>query len=1160
MSEIKMTLLPVSLDDKYVVNKGRVYISAIQALVKLPFLQHQLDLKNGLKTACFISGYRGSPLGGYDKALWAAQKYLDEHHIKFVPAINEDLGATAVWGSQQANLYPGALYDGVFGIWYGKGPGVDRSGDVFKHGNAAGTSKHGGVLVIMGDDHACRSSTLPHQSDYAMIDAMIPVLNPSSMKELFDFGIFGWALSRYSGCWVALKTIEETADSAGSLWVDIDKYSFNIPEDIILPFDGLNIRIPDTPLEQEKRLHNYKMAAVKAFARANNIDKITIKPEVPRFGIITTGKSYADLYQALDNLGISEEIAHKIGLTIYKVGLVWPLEPEQLKSFIVGLEEVLIIEEKRPIVEEQVKSILYNLDNVSRPLITGKMDEQNQVQFQTTTELTPTQIAQVLVKRLKKYYSNGVMDDYINLLNEKGAHLRPLAMQRIPYYCSGCPHNTSTKVPEGSRALAGIGCHYMVTWMNRNTSTFTQMGGEGVPWIGQAAFTETEHVFANLGDGTYYHSGILAIRQAVASKVNITFKLLYNDAVAMTGGQPLDGPLNLPQLTQQLRAEGIEYIALVSDDIEKYKSMTGFAPNIEIEHRDEFETMQQKYRGLKGTSVLIYDQTCAAEKRRRRKRKLMEDPPVRVFINENVCEGCGDCGKKSNCVSILALETEFGRKREIDQSSCNKDYSCVKGFCPSFVTIHGGQLRKKSSLLKDDFKSNVIEVPDPQIPKLEGVYDILMTGIGGTGIVTVGALLGMAAHLEGKGCTILDITGLAQKNGQVTCHLKLAPKTEDIHAVRITTGNADLVIGSDYVVTANPEMLDKMRMGKTKIIFDPRKSMSGDFTQNPDAYFPEKLLHENLTVTVGEENIFPIHAHDLASSILGDAIYSNAFLLGYAYQKGFLPLSGEAIEKAIELNGVSVASNKLAFLWGRRAAHDPKTLHALIGRDEKGEEKKKFASAAKDIIKIRMAFLEEYQNKKYAQKYEDVVKKIVDVDARFQKEDQILSTIVAKNYAKLMAYKDEYEVARLYTKGDFMKKIEDHFEGNYKLQFHLAPPLIAKKDKVTGHLKKKSYGPWMMRGFKLLAGLKFLRGGMLDPFSYMQERKMERGLISDYEETIAYLTKHLNNDNYEIACDIANIPEEIRGFGHVKEEHLQKARLKQQKLLDQFNASLNVRL
>lgn len=1148
-----MTLLPVSLDDKYVVTKGRIYISAIQALVKLPFLQHQLDLKNGLKTAGFISGYRGSPLGGFDKALWAAQKYLDEHHIKFVPGINEDLGATAVWGSQQANLYPGALYDGVFGIWYGKGPGVDRSGDVFKHGNAAGTSKHGGVLVIMGDDHACRSSTLPHQSDYAMIDAMIPILNPSSMKELFDFGIFGWALSRYSGCWVALKTIEETADSAGSLWVDLDKYAFNMPDDIILPPDGLNIRIPDTPLEQEARLHNYKMAAVKAFARANNIDKITIKPEAPRFGIITTGKSYADLYQALDNLGITEEIAHQIGLTIYKIGLVWPIEPEQLKAFILGLEEVLIIEEKRPIVEDQVKSILYNLGSASRPLITGKMDEQNQVQFQTTTELTPTQIAHVLVRRLKKYYTNGAMDEYISLLKEKSSHLRPLAMARIPYYCSGCPHNTSTKVPEGSRALAGIGCHYMVTWMNRNTSTFTQMGGEGVPWIGQAPFTETEHVFANLGDGTYYHSGILAIRQAVASGVNITFKLLFNDAVAMTGGQPLDGPLNLPQLTQQLRAEGVQHIALVSDDIEKYKSMTGFASNIEIEHRDEFEAMQQKYRMFKGTSVLVYDQTCAAEKRRRRKRKLMEDPPVRVFINENVCEGCGDCGKKSNCVSILAHETEFGRKREIDQSSCNKDYSCVKGFCPSFVTIHGGQLRKKSSLLKDEFKPTLIDIPDPIIPKLENVYDVLMTGVGGTGIVTVGALLGMAAHLEGKGCTILDITGLAQKGGQVTCHLKLAPKTEDIHAVRITTGNADLVIGSDYVVTAHPEMLDKMRMGKTKIIFDPRKSMSGDFTQNPDAYFPEKLLHENLTVTVGEENVFPIHAHDLASSILGDAIYSNAFLLGYAYQKGFLPLSGEAIEKAIELNGVSVANNKLAFLWGRRAAHDSKALHALIGRDEKGEEKKKFADNAKDIIKIRSAFLQEYQNKKYAQKYEHFMKKIFDVDAHLKKDAQNLTSIVAKNYAKLLAYKDEYEVARLYTKGDFMKQIEDHFEGDYKLQFHLAPPLLAKKDKVTGHLQKKTYGSWMMRAFKILAGFKFLRGGVLDPFSYTQERKMERALIGEYETTLDYVLKHIKDNNYEIACAIANIPEEIRGFGHVKEEHLQKARLKQQKLLDQFN-------
>jgi indolepyruvate ferredoxin oxidoreductase len=1145
-------MLKVSLDDKYTLLKGRVYISAIQALVKLPLLQRQLDLKNGLNTAGFISGYRGSPLGGYDKSLWAAQKFLDEHHIKFVPGINEDLGATAVWGAQQANLYEGALYDGVFGIWYGKGPGVDRSGDVFKHGNAAGSSKHGGVLVIMGDDHACRSSTLPHQSDYAMIDAMIPVLNPSGIKEIIDFGLFGWALSRYSGCWVALKTIEETADSAASLWVDLDQYQFITPDDFVLPASGLNIRIPDTPLEQEARLHNYKMNAIKAFARANPIDRITIKPEVPRFGIVTTGKSYDDLHQALDDLGITEDIAEKIGLSIYKIGLVWPLEPEQLKAFMLGLEEVLVIEEKRPLIEDQIKAILYNLPSNLRPLITGKMNEKGESQFPTTTELLPTQIAKVLVERLKKYYTSPQITQYMDLLHSKGTNLRPLAMQRIPYYCSGCPHNTSTKVPEGSRAMAGIGCHYMVTWMNRNTFTFTQMGGEGVPWVGQAPFTETKHVFANLGDGTYYHSGILAIRQAVASGVNITFKLLFNDAVAMTGGQPLDGPLSLPQLTQQLRAEGIEHIALVSDDIEKYKSMSGFAPDIEIEHRDNFDFMQEKYRNYKGTSVLIYDQTCAAEKRRRRKRKLMEDPPKRVVINEEVCEGCGDCGKKSNCVSILPLETEFGRKREIDQSSCNKDYSCLKGFCPSFVTIEGGNLRKQSSLLKDDFKPNLIDLPEPTLPELNKVMDILITGVGGTGIVTVGALLGMAAHLEGKGCTILDITGLAQKGGQVTCHLRLAPKTEDIHAVRIATGNADLVIGSDYVVTAVPDILDKMRMGKTKIILDPRKAMSGDFTQNPDAQFPEHLLHENLAITVGEDHIFPVHAHDLANAILGDAIYLNSFLIGYAFQKGFLPLRHESLEKAIELNGVSVQNNKLAFLWGRRAAHDIKTLHSLIGFDEKGAPKKKFATQFKDIIKIRSEFLEKYQNKKYALLYKNFVEKIHEKDKEIMGDDCSFSKTIAKYYAKLLAYKDEYEVARLYTQTDFKQKIENQFEGDYKIKFHLAPPLLAKKDKLTGQLQKKTYGSWMFGAFKVLASLKFLRGTFLDPFGYTKERQIERQLIQDYESLISKILPKLTQDNYKLACELAAIPEEIRGFGHVKDDHLSKARQKQDLLWTKF--------
>ncbi len=770
-----MALAAVTLDDKYAIERGRIYLSGIQALARLPMMQRRRDVAAGLNTAGFISGYRGSPLGGLDQALWHARPFLDRHHLRFQPGLNEDLAATAVWGTQQVGLFPGAKYDGVFAMWYGKGPGVDRSGDVFKHGNAAGTAAHGGVLLLAGDDHASKSSTLPHQSEYAFIDASIPVLNPSGVQDILDLGLYGWALSRYSGCWVGLKALADTMDSSASVLVDPHGVEIVIPPDFELPLGGLNIRWPDPPLAQEQRLRLSKLPAVLAFARANRLDRVMLDAPTARLGIVTTGKSYLDVRQAFDDLGIDEAEARRLGIRLYKVALTWPLEPEGLREFADGLEEILVVEEKRPILEEQVKSALYNLPADRRPLVIGKTDERGQPLLRETSELTTTEVARAIAARLDRFDPNPRVAERLAFLDreERAARSHMPAIERTPHFCSGCPHNTSTKVPEGSRAVAGIGCHYMAGWMDRDTDTFTQMGGEGVPWIGQAPFTETPHIFANLGDGTYYHSGILAIRAAVAAGVTITYKLLFNDAVAMTGGQPVDGPLTVPQITRQIAAEGVERIVVVSDEPEKYPMDAGFAAGVTIEHRDELDRIQRELREISGVSVLVYDQTCAAEKRRRRKRGRYPDPPKRVFINEEVCEGCGDCSTASNCLSVVPVETELGRKRTIDQSSCNKDFSCVNGFCPSFVTVHGGSLKKSAPA----GSGKVFPVlPAPVVPALDRPYGILVTGVGGTGVVTIGALLGMAAHIEGKGASTLDMTGLAQKGGAVTSHIRLAPR------------------------------------------------------------------------------------------------------------------------------------------------------------------------------------------------------------------------------------------------------------------------------------------------------------------------------------------------------------------------------------------------
>jgi indolepyruvate ferredoxin oxidoreductase len=1137
-----MTLLQVGLDDKYRVEFKRIYLSGVQALVRLPMLQRERDRLSGLNTAGFISGYRGSPLGMYDHALWRAKSFLQAQDIAFVPGLNEDLAATAVWGSQQVGLFPGAKVDGVFGIWYGKGPGVDRSTDALKHANAAGSSRHGGVLALAGDDHGCQSSTLAHQSEQIFAAAMMPIINPATLQDYLDLGLLGFALSRFSGCWVGFKAISETVESSASIFSDPSRVKIVLPADFEMPPGGLNIRWPDPPLDAERRLFGPKMAAVAAFARANQFDRIVLDGRPARLGIIATGKAYLDLRQALADLGISDRDAETLGLRIYKVALTWPLEEAGAKRFAKGLQDLLVVEEKRGFIEDQLVRILYNMDAARRPSVVGKRDETGAPLLPSEGELNPTIVASALVARLRRLgHQSPVLEQRLARLEafeHPAMSQGPAGLQRTPYFCSGCPHNSSTKIPEGSRAMAGIGCHGMALSIpSRRTATITHMGGEGANWIGQAPFTSEPHIFQNLGDGTYTHSGLLALRAAAVSGVNITYKILYNDAVAMTGGQPAEGSFDVSQIAHQVWAEGAKRLAIVSDDPGKYPARGYFPQGATIHHRREMDELQRELREVKGLTVLIYDQTCAAEKRRRRKRGVYPDPPKRVFINDLVCEGCGDCSVASNCVSVQPLDTEFGRKRQIDQSNCNKDFSCVEGFCPSFVTVHGGTLKRLKTSAVDSGQL-FADLPLPPARALDEPYSILVTGIGGTGVITIGALLGMAAHLDGKGCSALDFTGLAQKNGAVMSHVRIAPRPEDIATVRIGNGGADLILGCDIVVSTSPSALSRIERGVTRAFVNADLQPTASFVQNPDIDFELGAMQASLRDAVGGQNLEIIDATGIASALMGDSIATNAFMLGLAFQKGTIPLSLEAILRAIEINGAAVEMNKQAFTWGRLAAHDVARVRSVL------QFRGRAVSTAKsldEIIDTRAAFLREYQDAAYAQRYLAVVDKVRTAEARTAPASHELSEAVAKNLFKLMAYKDEYEVARLYTDGSFAEKLAEKFEGDFSLKFHLAPPILGRRDKATGHLRKREYGAWMLHALRGLARLKFLRGTAFDPFGHTAERRTERKLIADYLAMIDAHLPALKPEQLPLLARLARIPETIRGYGHIKDTSIAKA-------------------
>ena len=1180
---IRKALDTVTLDDKYSLDYGHAFMSGVQALVKLPMLQQLRDKLQGKNTAGFISGYRGSPLGGYDQALWKAAKYLKARNIVFQPGVNEELAATAVWGTQQLGFAPPGTnkFDGVFGIWYGKGPGVDRTSDVFKHANMAGTTAWGGALAIAGDDHISKSSTAAHQSDHIFKACGLPVFFPASVQEILDLGLHAIALSRYSGVWAGMKTIQEIVESSASAMIDPERVHINIPTDFAMPPGGVHIRWPDAPLAQEERLFDTKWYAALAYIRANRLNYNAIESKQDRFGMIASGKAYNDTRQALIDLGLSDATCQQLGIRLHKVGVVWPLEAQLTREFATGLQEILVIEEKRQVSEYQLKEELYNWRADVRPNIVGKFGDAGQhgggewsmpnpssnTLLRANADLSPALIAKAIAQRVKKLGLDADMtariDARLAVLEAKEKSLTVLTVdsERTPWFCSGCPHNTSTKVPEGSRAMAGIGCHYMALWMDRSTMGFTQMGGEGVPWVGQQPFTHDTHMFANLGDGTYFHSGLLAIRQSIAAGVNITYKILYNDAVAMTGGQQIgerpEGH-SVGQIAQSMLAEGAVKTIVVTDEPEKYDG-EALAQGVMVHHRDELDALQKQLREIRGTTVIIYDQTCATEKRRRRKRGTLVDPAKRVVINELVCEGCGDCGVQSNCMSVEPLETEFGRKRQINQSTCNKDISCVKGFCPSFLTVEGGQLKKKSKADNTLNPHALGELPAPAINQLltSQVWGAVVAGVGGTGVITIGQLLGMAAHIEGKGIVTQDAAGLAQKGGSTWSHVLIANAPSDICTTRVGTAGADLIIGCDPIVAANKETMLRMQAGRTHVVLNAHSAPTASFVHNGAWTNPGGACQAEISKAVGADKLGIFNADLAATRLMGDSIYTNPMLLGYAWQKGWIPLSLDSLIRAIELNAVAVDNNKTAFAWGRRAAHDLPSVEKLFAPAQviAMPESRQARDSVDALVASRVEFLTAYQNADYAKTYEAYVRKVERAESGLGKT--LLAQNVARYLFKLMAYKDEYEVARLHTDTTFLTKVNAMFEGDFKINYNLAPPMLSKKN-AKGQLQKQKFGSWMLTAFKVLAKFKGLRGTALDVFGKTQERQMERALIVEYRASIDTLLETLNASNHALAVDVARVPELIKGFGHVKERNVKTARLQWAGLMKAFSLSTPV--
>lgn len=1121
------------LNDRYRREFGRVFLTGTQALVRIPLMQRALDRAAGLNTAGFISGYRGSPLAAYDLELWRASDVLAANNIEFLPAVNEDLAATAILGSQQVEADPDKTVDGVFGIWYGKGPGVDRAGDALKHGNAYGSSPRGGVLVVAGDDHGCVSSSMPHQSDVAFMTWFMAILNPANVAEYLEYGLYGIALSRFSGMWVGFKAISETVESAMSVELPA-RPQFISPRDFVPPADGLHIRWPDYPGPQIEERMEAKKAATLAFASANPIDRKIFDTPDARYGIVTTGKGHLDLMEALRLLGIDRNEARRLGLDVFKVGMVWPLAHDAALDFVRNKREVLVVEEKRGIIESQFKEYFYDYPGRKPERMIGKEDETGNRLVPWVGELSPLELAGIVASRLDRAMPGHDFTARASSLQGGGSNvIRITGASRTPYFCSGCPHNTSTRLPEGSKALAGIGCHFMANWMDRDTEGLIQMGGEGINWVTRSRFNGGKHVFQNLGDGTFYHSGSVAIRQAFAAKTNITYKILFNDAVAMTGGQPVDGPITVEAVAHMVRAEGVQRIAVVSDEPERFEA-ADFPAGTTISHRRELDAIQRELRDIPGVTVLIYAQTCATEKRRRRKRGTLEDPNRFVVINDLVCEGCGDCSVESNCLSVVPKETPFGRKRQIDQNSCNKDFSCVNGFCPSFVTIERGDRAKISVTREVEFPSHKLAgLAAPELPDPDGGYDLLVTGVGGTGVITVGALITMAAHLEGKGASVLDFTGFAQKFGPVLSYVRLADHPSLLNQVRIDRERADALIGCDLVVSSSPKASSTYRKGHTRAAVNTSEMATADFVRFRDANLKARERVDAIAHAVGENNISTVAANALAQTLLGNTIYANVLMLGFAWQSGLVPVSNEAILRAIELNGVELENNKKAFGWGKIAAADPAYIAELQKQTDTARPAKE---SLESLITRRAEFLTGYQNRALADRYLALIQQARDKETSFSSNDNLPFTeAVAKAWFKTLAYKDEYEVARLHVDTGFLDRIKKEFGDKAKVRFHLAPPLLTSGVDSRGRPLKREFGAWMIPVFRILAAMRRLRGTKLDLFGLTADRRLERQLIAEFEQTFATLLRGLSPENVAAATETIQLYLEIRGYGPVKE-------------------------
>ena len=1124
-----MSKSEISLADRYDLSKKTVLLNGTQALVRLMMEQKKRDRIAGLNTSGFVTGYRGSPLGAVDMQMQRAEKQLTANDVVFQSGLNEDLAATAIWGAQQAELYGEGKYDGVFSMWYGKGPGVDRSGDVFRHANMAGTSKFGGVLACMGDDHTGESSTVLHQSEFAFVDAMMPILSPAGVQEVLDYGAYGFALSRYSGCWVGLKCVKDTIEATAVVDVDPARLKISTPEDFEMPEDGVNIRAIDDRIPQEARLHDHKRFAAEAFARANRLDKRIAGDKTAKVGIVSAGKNWLDTQHALDLLGIDDAEASRLGLTTYKVAMVWPLDVTSLKEWAETLDLIIVVEEKRKLIEVQIKEALFD-DRAGRRVVGWKHDRRKDETIFTVKEsLDPVTIAQKIAMLLGE---EGLLSESgknaLAKLDEAAAgdNAEEVAV-RAPWFCSGCPHNSSTKLPDGSRAFAGIGCHFMAKWMDRETIGFTHMGAEGANWVGESLFSTREHMFQNLGDGTYNHSGVQAIRMALAAGTNITYKILFNDAVAMTGGQQNDGDLSASKIVSEIKAMGVQNIALVYDEKEEI-DLSEFPSTVPSYKRAELQNVQEKFRKIKGVSAIVYAQTCAAEKRRRRKRGLFPDPDRRIFINPAVCEGCGDCGVKSNCVSVTPFETQLGRKRKIDQSSCNKDFSCVNGFCPSFLSVEGGVPKRQVAS-----GMTLPDLPEPEVPSIDGTYNMVITGVGGTGVVTVGAVLAMAAHVEGKGAGMMEMAGLAQKGGAVHIHCRFADIPEDISAVRVAVGEADSVIGGDLVVTAGAKTLGLMSRDRTKVVCNSHEIITGEFTKNTEFSLPSDRMLMSLTGRLGEDSVLFLNATELARVHLGDSIFANMLIVGAAWQNGQIPLTRESIVQAILLNGAGVEGNKRAFEVGRWAMLHPKDAARSLSPSVV-----ELPKSLEEMIAFRSNELVAYQNKKLASRYRDFVSKV---------EDVALREIVALSYHKLLAYKDEYEVARLHA-ANVEKMVSENFDKVKAIRFHLAPPFLPGKT-AEGHSIKREFGPWVLSLFKLMQKGKVLRGTLFDLFGYTQERRMERALVKEFEADVVELLPLITPETRELVLALFELPMQIRGFGHVKKKNAEAVAKRREELL-----------